>query len=163
MSQPAVSVVIPLYQSAGTLTACLHSLAQQTITDFEAVLVDSRPTDDSRSIAAQFAFALYLRVERRCLPQAGRNLEMSHAEGELLAFTDPDIRPSPSWLELMVQVYHLRKVIVFGSIACLGNLWIDRGVHLGKFHICLPGGRAGRIEFRGKCIKHLASSVLAAQ
>ncbi len=146
MSAPTVSVVIPLYRSSATLTACLEALASQTFRDFELILVDSSPTDEARAVAEQFPQARYFHVQRRLLPQAARNLGAGRARGLLLAFTDPDIRPEPSWLSELVAGFRRDPAIIFGPIACLGRRWIDVGAHFTKFSICLPGGIAKRVR-----------------
>ena len=48
---PRVSVLLPAWQAAATLPACLASLARQTEPDWECVLVDDGSTDDTRAIA----------------------------------------------------------------------------------------------------------------
>jgi glycosyltransferase involved in cell wall biosynthesis len=48
---PSVSVLLPSFNAAATLSEALESLAEQTFTDFEVVLVDDGSTDDSLAIA----------------------------------------------------------------------------------------------------------------
>ena len=154
MTAPLVSVVIPLYKSAGTLGACLESLSAQTFSDFESILIDSSPTDETRALAESFPKAVYIHVERRMLPQAARNFGAARAHGSLLAFTDPDILPEPSWLSELVASHRGRPAIIFGPIACLGRRWVDVGVHFTKFSICLPRGasRSVRLGWSGNVL-----------
>jgi len=49
---PAVSVLLPVFNAAGTLPPCLTSLRRQTLADWECVLVDDGSTDDTPRIAA---------------------------------------------------------------------------------------------------------------
>lgn len=55
MSRPKVSVLLPAYQAAATLEACLESVARQSERDFECLVVDDGSTDDTPAIAARFA------------------------------------------------------------------------------------------------------------
>lgn len=55
MSAPRVSVLLPARDAAATLPACLASIARQTATDFECVLVDDGSRDAARAIAEGFA------------------------------------------------------------------------------------------------------------
>ena len=48
---PRVSILLPAYQAAATLPACLRSLARQTETRWECVLVDDGSTDDTDTVA----------------------------------------------------------------------------------------------------------------
>ncbi|MFJ5128408.1 CDP-glycerol glycerophosphotransferase family protein [Streptomyces sp. NPDC088555] len=52
---PRLSVVVPVHNVELYLTDCLTSLAEQTMTDLEVVMVDDGSTDDSAALAAAFA------------------------------------------------------------------------------------------------------------
>lgn len=52
---PAVSVLLPCYNSAGTLSEALESLARQTLGDFEAIAVDDGSTDATPEILRSWA------------------------------------------------------------------------------------------------------------
>ncbi|MEZ5391448.1 MAG: glycosyltransferase family 2 protein [Bryobacterales bacterium] len=142
---PLVSVIIPLYHSETTLGGCLDALAAQTERRFETILIDSSETDAARAIAERHANVDYLHLSRRLWPQAARNFGAERARGRLFVFTDPDIYPRPEWLAQLVQSHERAPGIVFGPIACHGRRWVDRGVHLCKFNICLPGTPAGPV------------------
>lgn len=45
MSQPKISVIIPVYNTAKYMDECLESVLSQTFTEFEAILVDDGSTD----------------------------------------------------------------------------------------------------------------------
>ncbi len=143
MSDPLISVIIPLYNSDETLDRCLASLDHQTFRNFEVVLVDSSPDDRSAAVCRTHAVdALYVHTDHRLLPQAARNCGAQYAHGRLLAFTDPDIYPAPDWLARLARAATARHAVVVGSIACFGRGWLARGAHLCKFNICLPAGEA---------------------
>ncbi|MBG3876050.1 glycosyltransferase, partial [Desulfovibrio oxamicus] len=52
---PAVSVVLPVWNAAATLSATLESLLAQTGADFEVLAVDDGSTDATPDILAAFA------------------------------------------------------------------------------------------------------------
>jgi glycosyltransferase involved in cell wall biosynthesis len=52
---PAVSVLLPVRDAAGTLGACLDSLATQSLDDHEVVAVDDHSADGSRALLAEAA------------------------------------------------------------------------------------------------------------
>jgi GT2 family glycosyltransferase len=141
---PLVSVIVPLYESQATVGACLEGLKCQTFRDFEVILVDSSSHARSASVGrAVLPDATYRHVGHRLLPQEARNFGAEGARGELLVFTDPDIYPAADWLDRLVTAWRERPTaVVLGAIACHGRRWLDRGVHLCKFNICLPGGDA---------------------
>ena len=90
---PRVSVVVPIYNVERYLVECLESLAQQTLSDLEVVMVDDGSTDSSAPIAAAFAenddrFVL-VRQPNGGLGNA-RNTGADRATGDYLAFVDSD-------------------------------------------------------------------------
>ncbi|MFK4071083.1 CDP-glycerol glycerophosphotransferase family protein [Streptomyces sp. NPDC029674] len=93
--QPRLSVVVPVYNVELYLDECLESLAAQTFTDFEVIMVDDGSTDGSAAIAEAFAAAdprfRLISQENKGLG-AARNTgvrEMS-PDSEYLAFVDSD-------------------------------------------------------------------------
>jgi glycosyltransferase involved in cell wall biosynthesis len=145
MTAPRVSIILPVYESDRTLGACLQSLTAQTYDDYELIVVDSSPDDRARAVVGRlFPAATYIHAAARLWPQAARNLGVRRARGELLVFTDPDIYPPRWWLETLLAA-GAERAVVLGSIACHGRRWLDRGAHLCKFSICLPGGEAREV------------------
>jgi glycosyltransferase involved in cell wall biosynthesis len=57
MSPPRVSILLPAFNAADTLDACLHSLRRQTLEAWECVLVDDGSTDATAEIAGRAAAA----------------------------------------------------------------------------------------------------------
>ena len=53
--QPTVSVIIPFYNAENTITRTLDSVQQQTLNDFECLLIDDGSTDNSAIICNQYA------------------------------------------------------------------------------------------------------------
>ena len=100
-----LSVVVPFYNVGQYLEECLDSLARQTLTDFEVIMVDDGSTDDSALIAKAHAgrdrrFRL-VQQENQGLGPA-RNSGAREATGEYLAFADSDdVIPDDAY-ELMV-------------------------------------------------------------
>ena len=98
---PRVSVLIPCYNAERYLSAALDSVLAQTYQDFEIIVVDDGSTDDSAAVAAR-----YPRV--RCFRHAHsgisvtRNLCLSKAKGEFVAFLDADDLWVPEKLEKQV-------------------------------------------------------------
>ena len=51
MTAPRISVVVPFYNNEDLLGDCLQSIAAQTFTDLEVVMVDDGSSDGSVAIA----------------------------------------------------------------------------------------------------------------
>ena len=50
MSNPTVSVIIPVYNAQEGIKQCLDSLLNQSFTDFEIILLNDGSTDSSEKI-----------------------------------------------------------------------------------------------------------------
>ncbi len=101
-----VSVIIVNWNGAGTLARCLAALTQQTLRDFELIVVDNASTDGSTLDLEKKFPALHLQVER--LPRnvgfaAASNMGAKHARNKWLAFLNPDAFASPDWLENLLD------------------------------------------------------------
>jgi glycosyltransferase involved in cell wall biosynthesis len=144
MSEPAVSVILPAWNSHETIGACLQSLRTQSFRGFEVIVVDSSPGDETEKIVReQFPEVRFHHSPRRLLPHAARNLGVSLARGQILVFSDPDCRMSDQWLDLLVRAHQDGHAVVGGSVANLDGGWFADGVHLCKYAWWLPGGSSG--------------------
>lgn len=96
------SVVIPSYQSAATIRACLASLAAQDIdTPFEVFVFDSGTDDTAAVVRREFPQVRLLSADTRTDPARARNRAAALARGEILAFIDSDCVATPDWLRRM--------------------------------------------------------------
>lgn len=147
---PRVSVILPAYDSHRTLFGCLAALRRQSFDDFEVIVVDSGPDPrTAERLPAQFPEVRLERSRQRLLPHAARNRGSRRARGELLVFSDPDVYPHPDWLQWLVAAHGelarggrgvIGRGVIVGALACHGDRWLDRGIHLCKFSKWLPAG-----------------------
>ena len=89
---PPVSVVIPAYNRAATISAAIESVLRQTWEDFELVVVDDGSTDGTLAAACAIVDPrLRVIAAPRNLGAAGaRNLGVAEARGTWIAFQDSD-------------------------------------------------------------------------
>jgi len=142
---PAVSIIIPVYESHDTIVGCLNALRGQSLQDFEIIVVDSSASCCTQKIMPSFPEARYVRYGRRLLPHAARNLGIQSAGGEIIVSTDPDVYPAPDWLERLVECHRRTGYAVAGSVTCFGKSWADWGIHFCKYHGFLPYRPAGPV------------------
>ncbi|MEU3569075.1 glycosyltransferase family A protein, partial [Kitasatospora sp. NPDC036755] len=102
MTLPLVSVVIPLYNDARTLPACLEAVTAQTYPNLEIVVVDDASTDESARIAEKYPCRL-VRQERNSGPAETRNRGAREALGEIVFFLDADVGLSPTSVAAAVE------------------------------------------------------------
>jgi glycosyltransferase involved in cell wall biosynthesis len=145
-SSPRVSVILPAYRSQNTIARSLQRIEAQSWRDFEIVVVDSSPGNETADVVRSFPNVRFHHSASRLLPHAARNLGVTLAQGELLVFTDPDIYPSPDWLARLVAAYDSHGGVVVGSLDCYGQRLLDRGMHLCKFSKWLPYGARRAVD-----------------
>ncbi|WP_330239013.1 bifunctional glycosyltransferase/CDP-glycerol:glycerophosphate glycerophosphotransferase [Streptomyces sp. NBC_00525] len=105
---PRLSVVVPVYNVELFLTDCLKSLAEQTMTDLEVVMVDDGSTDGSAALAEEFAagddrFKLVRQKNGGLGHARNTGFRNCHPESRYLAFCDSDDIIPPNAYELLVE------------------------------------------------------------
>ena len=96
------SVIIPARNAGTELKACLESLRDSTIRDYELIVVDDHSDDDTGEIARQLG-ARVLRTRRTCGPASARNLGSLVASSECLVFIDADVLVHRDTLERLIN------------------------------------------------------------
>jgi glycosyltransferase involved in cell wall biosynthesis len=99
-----VSIVIPVYNEAEHLTACLRAIAVQTVLPHEVIVVDNNSSDNSISIAQSFPFVTLL-VEKRQGVVHARRRGFDTAQGEIIGRIDADTIVSPNWVETIERIF----------------------------------------------------------
>lgn len=106
MSQPLVSVIVPVYNVAQYLPQCLASLREQTYQSLEVPLVNDGSTDGSKEICRAYS-ELDERFHLIDKPNSGvsdsRNRALDRAKGKYLQFVDADDFLAPDATETLVH------------------------------------------------------------
>lgn len=115
-----MSVVVPVYNVAGYLPACLDSVLKQTHERLQVVVVDDGSTDDSGRIADEYAArdprVTVVHTVNRGLG-AARNEGVRHATGAYLTFADSDdLVPPKAYAAMLEQLTRTGSDFVTGSI-----------------------------------------------
>jgi glycosyltransferase involved in cell wall biosynthesis len=121
---PLVSIIIPVRNGGAYLEPAIHSILNQTLRDFELIVVDDGSTDGTSSLLANFT-AVDSRIRVLTL-DASRgictaiNAGLTAARGSYIARMDADDLSRP--LRLATQVSYLRNHL---NIAVCGS-WVRR-------------------------------------
>jgi GT2 family glycosyltransferase len=100
--RPTVSVVIPVRNGPRDIAACLLAIARSAHAPDEILVVDDGSTDDTATVALE-AGARVLRLPKNVGPAAARNRGAEVARGDILFFTDADVRVHPETIGRAVR------------------------------------------------------------
>ncbi len=99
-----VSVIIPAYNGDRYITDAIAGVLAQTYTDCEIIVVDDGSTDNTKNIIQQYRNKIKYYSQSNQGVAASRNLGLSKAKGEYIAFLDQDDVFLPHKLALQVAV-----------------------------------------------------------
>lgn len=103
-----ISVVVPIYNSAHTLSQCLQALKNQTDSNYEVIVVNDCSIDDSLRICKESGFKT-LSLATNKGQAVARNEGVKNSSGEIIAFVDSDAVVPPDWLEKYRQLLTTHK------------------------------------------------------
>lgn len=132
MSIPLVSIIIPVYDVEKYLCKCLNSVLNQTMKDFEVILIDDGSTDKSNNILKHYCSRyknFKLIKKKHSGVSEARNIGLKYATGKFISFIDSDDFVSPFFLE---KLCNCAKRTNADIISC--NYYINNSVN-NKSHI----------------------------
>ena len=102
MSNPTVSVIIPVYNAQEGIKQCMDSLLNQSFTDFEIILLNDGSTDNSLEVIKKYAadndFIRVIDKENEGVAKT-RNKGIQLANGKYIVFIDNDDFVDSDYLE----------------------------------------------------------------
>ncbi|MCI2058576.1 MAG: glycosyltransferase [Oscillibacter sp.] len=156
---PEISVIVPVYNGEKCVEACVKSVQNQTFSDWELLLIDDGSKDSSGAVCDRLA-AGDSRIRVFHKPNGGvssaRNLGLSSAAGDWIAFLDADDGYEPQCLQTL---WDIRERAGADSAACAHlNLWPDGTV---QPEPVLPAGVYDQAAIREKIVCPLLGDRLA--
>jgi glycosyltransferase involved in cell wall biosynthesis len=148
VSAPRVSVIIPTFNRVGVLYYALHSVLNQTFSEFEVFVIDDASTDSTAEFMASIKDPRvhYIRFDTNRKAAAARNAGMEQARGEYIAFLDSDDEWWPTKLEKQV--------------ALMDSLSDEWGCCYGGAYVNKVGGLTSHRVFRPKKSGNLLKDLL---
>ena len=107
-NNPLVSIVVPIYNTAKYLPACLDSIINQTYQNLEIILVDDGSTDNSYQIAKDYAkkdSRIKLIHQKNAGQSAARNAGLTKSTGNFIGFIDSDDEVKPNFIKSLLELY----------------------------------------------------------
>ncbi len=100
-----ISVVIPLYNKEPHVKRAISSVLNQTIQDFEIIVVNDGSTDKSADMVKSFSdVRIRLINQKNAGVSVARNRGINEAKSELIAFLDSDDEWMPNYLETILRL-----------------------------------------------------------
>ncbi|WP_394752639.1 glycosyltransferase family 2 protein [Crenothrix sp.] len=103
--QPRISIVMPLYNKAATVAQSIASVLDQTVSNWELVVVDDGSTDEGIAVVSALQdprIRLVLQVNAGV--SAARNKGIAESRTDLIAFLDADDVWLPTFLESILAL-----------------------------------------------------------
>ncbi len=131
---PLVSIIVPFYNAASTISDMINSLVSQTYNHIEIILIDDSSTDDAIKIVSKFKdkrIKLFKREHKG--PAIQRNFGIKKSKGDYIAFLDADDIAYQNRIEKQLNFLQTNSDIdIVGSQAD----FIDwRGKTIGKYEV----------------------------
>ena len=160
---PLVSVVVPAYNVERYLSRCLNSLAAQTLSAIEIIVVDDGSTDSTPSIADRYvAQNARIKVVHRQNGglSAARNSGMENATGKYIGFVDGDDYVDPvmfSKLSAVLEGDADAELAVCGAKVEFSYAASEKDVAYAQKYFDLPG--EGGFDLTLSLVHDITSSV----
>lgn len=144
-----ITIVINTLQRRHQLSKLMAALELQRHQDFEIIIVKGPSTDGTDEFCATLSKDVkILNCPTRNLSQS-RNIGVSEAAGEIIAFIDDDAIPEPNWLERIDLAFRDKSVGVFG-----GALRETKGFYYqARVSACDRFGKAYRFDTERSALK----------
>lgn len=127
-----ISVIVPVYNGAGTIVSCLNSIRAQQGVRLEILLIDDGSTDETselcRNAAAQDGRIRLFHQENAGV-SAARNRGLREAKGDYITFVDADDLLSAGALAILRNAMETGVDFVIGSHLYFRGPWRRETIH----------------------------------
>lgn len=110
---PRFSVVIPVYNGAGTIGHALDSVLTQTLPAHEILVIDDGSSDQTEAVVRAYGTAVRYVRQANAGPSAARNHGVALAQGDWIAFLDADDWYYPERLHMHAELIRHEPALDF--------------------------------------------------
>lgn len=121
---PLVSVIIPTYNRVQYLERALHSVLDQTFSDYELIIIDDGSTDDTNLLLKKYKKRIRIFSILHSGVSAARNFGIEKSHGEWITFLDSDDFWLPEKLEKQMEYMRSNPKMLISQV---GEKWIRNG------------------------------------
>ncbi|ALF54790.1 family 2 glycosyl transferase [Nostoc piscinale CENA21] len=135
--KPIVSVIVPTFNRANLLPRAISSILQQTLSNFELIIVDDGSTDNTAEVVKEFTDPRikFLPLGKNYGGSYARNQGIKAASTELIAFLDSDDEWLAEKLELQVKRLQESDDPLATVVYCLGYECVEGQRKIPSLHL----------------------------
>lgn len=111
-----ISIVIPVYNEADNLSACLDAISNLEVMPYEVIVVDNNSTDNTVAIANLYDFVTVAHESRQGVVHA-RTKGFNLAKGDIIARIDADSVLPYDWTINVDDVFQDKKIDAVSGVA----------------------------------------------
>jgi glycosyltransferase involved in cell wall biosynthesis len=156
-----ISIITPCYNAEPYIARTIQSVQNQTITDWEMIIIDDGSIDNSVEIVKDIACndqRIKLFQKENGGSASARNMGLALAQGEFIQFLDADDTIEPTKIERQITLMEQELLDVTYSDYCMVN---EDGTHEDKkghtfnlFKLLIGWGLFGTIPFHAFIYRH---------
>lgn len=161
INMPAISVIMPVYNTKEYVGKAIQSVLDQTFDDFEFLIIDNGSTDGSSAVIDDYARKdrriRVIRNKKNVFIAEARNRALEQARGEYLYLIDSDDWILPDMLETMYMraKRHNAQYVVAGYFMD----YFVNGINK-SYAVCPDDRDYDQKEFRENAIRYLTRTIL---
>ena len=128
---PLVSIIMPTYNRAFCIERAISSVINQSLTDWELIIVDNNSTDNTDDVIRNFLDdrISIAKVDNNGIVAKSRNLGVKMSSGTFVAFLDSDDWWVPKKLEIAVHQLKLGSDFVYHDLYKISKLTTSAKKH----------------------------------
>lgn len=172
MKPLTLTIVIPAYNEQSYLTACLDSIAEQTVIPNEVIVVDNNSNDETVKTAREYSFVKVLKESKQGVFFAARK-GFSAAKSDVIGRIDADTILPPNWIETVLAILEDKRVAaVTGPVNYYdmplphANYWFDHIMRVYTYRLAYqnsPFLYGSNLAIRQKVWRQLSSGLCTQQ
>jgi len=116
MSNPTITIAVPVYNGERFLRKCLESLLTQTFTDFEIIISDNASTDSTNAICLEFAEKderiKYIRQDKNIGLTPNYHFTVKKAMGKYFMWAPADDYFLPEYIKKNIDILESNESVV---------------------------------------------------
>lgn len=118
-TKPLFSIVIPTYNGKKLLDDCLESIKNQSLKDFEVILVDNGSTDQTSKLARKYKWIHYFNLKKPLGFAKPVNFGIKKSKGKYIFLLNNDVKLDKNCLEEIKIAFDKNKKADFAALLML--------------------------------------------